>query len=193
MVVVFRFSVLSSRRRHTICALCTGVQTCALPIYIGLFGGLGGSQDPQALLLRLRAALRARLQADADVHTGVTQVQRVGVALAAVADDRDVLALDQGQVGVVVVEHLSHWGSPSGWLCCCVGELVRGVVGDQPATGGGAGTATGRRLRSEIEREPRPIATIPDWTSSRMPNRSEEHTSELPSLMRISYAVFCLK
>src|SRR3546814_5292287 len=24
-------------------------------------------------------------------------------------------------------------------------------------------------------------------------NRSEEHTSELPSLMRISYAVFCLK
>src|SRR3546814_1949000 len=25
------------------------------------------------------------------------------------------------------------------------------------------------------------------------PNRSEEHTSELPSLMRNSYAVFCLK
>src|SRR3546814_7832830 len=25
------------------------------------------------------------------------------------------------------------------------------------------------------------------------PPRSEEHTSELPSLMRISYAVFCLK
>src|SRR3546814_4321441 len=24
-------------------------------------------------------------------------------------------------------------------------------------------------------------------------NRSEEHTSELPSLMRLSYAVFCLK
>src|SRR3546814_2991644 len=28
------------------------------------------------------------------------------------------------------------------------------------------------------------------WTSS---DRSEEHTSELQSLMRISYAVFCLK
>src|SRR3546814_6125261 len=26
-----------------------------------------------------------------------------------------------------------------------------------------------------------------------MPNRSEEHTSDLQSLMRISYAVFCLK
>src|SRR3546814_5016103 len=28
---------------------------------------------------------------------------------------------------------------------------------------------------------------------SRLRNRSEEHTSELQSLMRISYAVFCLK
>src|SRR3546814_1760406 len=28
---------------------------------------------------------------------------------------------------------------------------------------------------------------------SRSPGRSEEHTSELQSLMRISYAVFCLK
>src|SRR3546814_1827794 len=30
-------------------------------------------------------------------------------------------------------------------------------------------------------------------TRSRRPVRSEEHTSELQSLMRISYAVFCLK
>src|SRR3546814_20444258 len=30
----------SSRRRHTRCALVTGVQTCALPIWCGL-GGLG--------------------------------------------------------------------------------------------------------------------------------------------------------
>src|SRR3546814_4174557 len=27
-------------RRHTRCALVTGVQTCALPIYYGLIGGL---------------------------------------------------------------------------------------------------------------------------------------------------------
>src|SRR3546814_1567061 len=31
-VVCFFF--FSSRRRHTICALVTGVQTCALPIYV---------------------------------------------------------------------------------------------------------------------------------------------------------------
>src|SRR3546814_4945920 len=30
-------------------------------------------------------------------------------------------------------------------------------------------------------------------TGASIPTRSEEHTSELQSLMRISYAVFCLK
>src|SRR3546814_9412010 len=35
-------------------------------------------------------------------------------------------------------------------------------------------------------------ATAPRSTST-FPIRSEEHTSELQSLMRISYAVFCLK
>src|SRR3546814_4073748 len=43
------------------------------------------------------------------------------------------------------------------------------------------------RLNGEIER---------DRETARLRNldfRSEEHTSELPSLMRISYAVFCLK
>src|SRR3546814_6328236 len=40
------------------------------------------------------------------------------------------------------------------------------------------------RAASELDRE-----DSPDWVRS----RSEEHTSELQSLMRISYAVFCLK
>src|SRR3546814_3337745 len=33
---------------------------------------------------------------------------------------------------------------------------------------------------------------VGDWTDN-LKKRSEEHTSELQSLMRISYAVFCLK
>src|SRR3546814_4400669 len=54
-----------------------------------------------------------------------------------------------------------------------VGTYARG---QQPqAEGDGAGKATGGGGRSR-----------------RVP-RSEEHTSELQSLMRISYAVFCLK
>src|SRR3546814_4341222 len=34
---------------------------------------------------------------------------------------------------------------------------------------------------------------ILEFSSDTITNRSEEHTSELQSLMRISYAVFCLK
>src|SRR3546814_6024836 len=43
------------------------------------------------------------------------------------------------------------------------------------------------RCRAEVRRNPRrPVKRALDL-------RSEEHTSELQSLMRISYAVFCLK
>src|SRR3546814_10838660 len=37
------------------------------------------------------------------------------------------------------------------------------------------------------------LATIVGHRERTLPQRSEEHTSELQSLMRISYAVFCLK
>src|SRR3546814_9333681 len=45
-----------------------------------------------------------------------------------------------------------------------------------------------------IRAAPHRCAFVPqiDWTSERKPGRSEEHTSELQSLMSISYAVFCL-
>src|SRR3546814_6168990 len=49
-------------------------------------------------------------------------------------------------------------------------------------------------MRSSQARAPGPSTSYfaKDDSSSR-PTRSEEHTSELQSLMRISYAVFCLK
>src|SRR3546814_5842567 len=48
-----------------------------------------------------------------------------------------------------------------------------------------------RRSRSSAARR---CATAPGWCPApRRSTRSEEHTSELQSLMRISYAVFCLK
>src|SRR3546814_4996202 len=37
------------------------------------------------------------------------------------------------------------------------------------------------------------VAEAFDYVYEKIKNRSEEHTSELQSLMRISYAVFCLK
>src|SRR3546814_970846 len=46
MIVSSRF-FFSSRRRHTRCALVTGVQTCALPIYLGHY--LGSHSDKHLL------------------------------------------------------------------------------------------------------------------------------------------------
>src|SRR3546814_10052425 len=48
----------SSRRRHTKCALVTGVQTCALPILADSFGvvwPVTGTPDVQGGLMRLRS------------------------------------------------------------------------------------------------------------------------------------------
>src|SRR3546814_8432700 len=48
------------------------------------------------------------------------------------------------------------------------------------------------RLRSDVESKTQQVKfRVVDPPSQ--PRRSEEHTSELQSLMRISYAVFCLK
>src|SRR3546814_8939923 len=53
-----------------------------------------------------------------------------------------------------------------------------------------------RASRSSVSSTRTRSALYHAWKSaaqSRSQNRSEEHTSELQSLMRISYAVFCLK
>src|SRR3546814_2059371 len=52
----------------------------------------------------------------------------------------------------------------------------------------GGETAAAARLASQMERYAEAATT-----QGRVSARSEEHTSELQSLMRISYAVFCLK
>src|SRR3546814_7397236 len=51
---------------------------------------------------------------------------------------------------------------------------------------------TSRRLNKKWRRGTMVIAVLP-WRPDNIALRSEEHTSELQSLMRISYAVFCLK
>src|SRR3546814_5316638 len=61
-------------------------------------------------------------------------------------------------------------------------------LGPQPEHGDGGGLAFQplRDIDDETER-----SWAADWIGALL--RSEEHTSELQSLMRLSYAVFCLK
>src|SRR3546814_6183980 len=103
----------SSRRRHTRCALVTGVQTCALPIW-------------DEVLARKRLSCRdGRGTGTADLRTAT--------------------------------------------LCPESGLFHSRLMGNGRLTGGAYGL------------------------EDRLFRRSEEHTSELQSLMRTSYAVFCLK
>src|SRR3546814_4264650 len=64
--------------------------------------------------------------------------------------------------------------------------LLRDLIGKAPA---GADLLI-RRLRQKLRRGHVGREPLLD---ARVAGRSEEHTSELQSLMRISYAVFCLK
>src|SRR3546814_4340070 len=101
----------SSRRRHTRCALVTGVQTCALPIS--------------------RATLSRPL-------------------------------LNQRLIRV-------------DFSCACGRTSFEAIIGVR------------------VNATNADSATAPASATDNSRNRSEEHTSELQSLMRTSYAVFCLK
>src|SRR3546814_2128856 len=50
-----------------------------------------------------------------------------------------------------------------------------------------------KRLLLAVTKQGANLLSETDAPAFRMEERSEEHTSELQSLMRISYAVFCLK
>src|SRR3546814_10598522 len=54
-------------------------------------------------------------------------------------------------------------------------------------------TTTASTLPSICSRISGPVLAMCAAGLSGLPNRSDEHTSELQSLMRISYALFCLK
>src|SRR3546814_7054562 len=123
------FFFFSSRRRHTRCALVTGVQTCALPI------------------LLVRAASRGRK----------------GRAL--VGDGR-------------LSARLALPYAPTGAQARSITEIEGDMAQTQPML---------RLLQGDVGSGKTLVAACAMLT------RSEEHTSELQSLMRISYAVFCLK
>src|SRR3546814_2100750 len=138
----------SSRRRHTRCALVTGVQTCALPI---LAQALAGS--------RIAVGGQDCHSAAAGAHTGDTaapMLRDIGCTYVIVghSERRGDHRESDAQVRAKAEAALSAGLVP----IVCVGETEKERSADQT------------------------LAVI---------SRSAEHTSELQSLMRISYAVFC--
>src|SRR3546814_9456208 len=130
----------SSRRRHTRCALVTGVQTCALPIswigYLsttGVYGDWQGAEvDEESELRGAKGRNRRRIEAEADW-----------------------LALHADHGLPVHVFRLAGIYGPGR----CALDAVR--------------SGLARRI------------VRPGHLFSRIPVRSEDHTSELQSIMRI--------
>src|SRR3546814_7562743 len=73
MLGMFSFFFFSSRRRHTRCALVTGVQTCALPIYYSTINNFGAGHA--------RGEVIGLLNNDIEVITPGWLTEMVGHAL----------------------------------------------------------------------------------------------------------------
>src|SRR3546814_4021979 len=130
LFVVFFF--FASRRRHTICALVTGVQTCALPI----------------LSARFRSSTRMiYLESPGTMTFDIIDVP----SISAIARQNNILVAADNAWGS------PFFGKPFDW----------GV---------------------DIS-----ILPLTKFWNGHSDLRSEEYTSELQSLMRLSSAVFCLK
>ena len=67
---------------------------------VGGLGGIGHIHHGQAVLSGLLSALAALIQANDDVDAAVMQVQRMGMALAAVADNGNGLSLEHIDVAI---------------------------------------------------------------------------------------------
>ena len=69
---------------------------------VGAFDGFGGGDDFKAFFLRDGDGLAAFVKADEDLKAAVLEVERVGVALRAEAEDRQRFVFQHAEVGVFV-------------------------------------------------------------------------------------------
>src|SRR3546814_5418852 len=143
----------SSRRRHTRCALVTGVQTCALPIFPALISTAWLFDVVPKTMGPAPIPTLHNIDGEEVMFHRVRFPFARGVTQALVGERLDTIPALQRET-----THFWNW------------------LGEEP---NGIAKSTGRMAWG---------VTMADGTP-----RSEEHTSELQSLMRISYAVFCLK
>src|SRR3546814_7755069 len=98
----------------------------------------------------------------------------------------DLRSLERGEA----IEDRGHHHEPQ---CCVVADLVPGAVERQQRIGRGDPGWHQQHHREGHAQRLHPLRKCGVVEVVRTRPRSEEHTSELQSLMRISYAVFCLK
>src|SRR3546814_6325052 len=147
------------------CALVTGVQTCALPIWLRRGGSPRRAVERPALRARSGADLRDQQPRVRGPGPSCKGGRRFPVRLC------------------LLVQRLRRRRRRGGGRNRDPQSADR-LCPLQGAGRGGGGGAGGRRLLSDLPAQRDGLRRLP---------RSEEHTSELQSLMRISYAVFCLK
>src|SRR3546814_7397197 len=160
----------SSRRRHTRCALVTGVQTCALPIFLMRF-----------LMLSGLARLWWRRHISPDTHSATARADRIGRLL----QHWSAKACQRRQTS----RRFSVWPCRRVIRCPQMRKSRKSrdfgclplFLCSRPA-----GIASLLSLLGTLRVDRRTEAPKPGETS-----RSEAHTSELQSLMRTYYAVFC--
>ena len=142
--------------------------------HIGPFGGVGDFHDLELLGLGLLHAGRALAQRDRDVlDAGIPQVQGMGMALAAIADDGDFLALDEVYVGITVVIN-THGSFPYLNLFSVVapGLMPDIQVFERHMPDVEGRDKPGQNVRNYIPSAPRVIATMPLRETSISPTGS---------------------
>src|SRR3546814_6329018 len=184
--MVFFFS---SRRRHTRCALVTGVQTCAVPISFETKRAKARI-DVVGLILLVVSVCAFHVMLDTGLeHDWFGSVWIVGLAVVAAISFAAFVIWELIDANPVVNSRIFRFrGFSFATMAISLGfgaffaQVVLTPLWLQQVAGYTA-TETGFI-----------VAWLGVFAVLLSPvARSEEHTSELQSLMRISYAVFCLK
>src|SRR3546814_3671442 len=194
-ILVYCSLFFSSRRRHTRCALVTGVQTCALPIYhmpAVILAGIGPRAREGADILGQPDEQRDKAPADEERHAAM-EMERSEPDLTAPEQQRGRREEKPADIVQPVMREEVDVDRGGQRIAGPDGRIARiAEIEDAPDARDIAADCGIHEAREEWHRADVEHARLGILPRSRG-GRSEEHTSELQSLMRISYAVFCLK
>src|SRR3546814_5954760 len=173
VVVLFSYFFFSSRRRHTRCALVTGGQTCALPIYVTDIVILVVAAD-DGIMAQTVEAIRHAKAARVPIIVACNKIDKPDADPARVRQEllqHDIVVEEMGgDVQVVDVSAKTKQGIDTLLEALLLQAEVLELTANPDRT------AEGVVIEAKVVRG--------------RGRRSEEHTSELQALMRITTADF---